>query len=101
MASSSMSGSVPSQLFLIAGGQLNRGHHRLAHSLGKAALGGLHNGLGGDGGARHAVDLSRTGCQQPAPSAGRRQQRRIRAVSPEVSTTTVGDGGLAEGHGDL
>src|SRR5699024_5811403 len=49
---------------LVAGGQLDRGDHRLAARLGVAALGGLHHRVGGDGGAGNAVDLGGTGFQQ-------------------------------------
>src|SRR5699024_77891 len=49
---------------LVAGGQLDRGDHRLAHCLGIAALGGLHHRVGGDGGPGNAVDLGGAGFQQ-------------------------------------
>ena len=94
-------------VILVAGGQLNRSHHRLAHGLGKAALGGLHDGLGSvhdglgsDGGTRHAVDLSRTGGQQLLLQllgcGGAVGSSFTRGIHHHV-----GDSVLAEGHGDL
>ena len=49
---------------LIAGGQLDGGHSSLALGLCVAALGGLHDSVGGDGGAGDAVDLRRAGGHQ-------------------------------------
>ena len=85
---------------LVAGGQLDRGDHRLAARLGVAALGRLHDGVGGDGGAGNAVDLGGTGFQQllaQLVGGGR-------AVGGGLAGGVhhhVGDGGLREGHGDL
>src|SRR5699024_1419848 len=85
---------------LVAGGQLDRGDHRLALGLGVAALGRLHDGVGGDGGPGNAVDLGGAGFQQllaQLVGGGR-------AVGGGLAGGVhhhVGDGGLREGHGDL
>ena len=84
----------------VAGGQLHAGDHSLALSLCVAALGGLHDSVGGDGGAGHAVDLGRTGSQQLLAQL-------VGSGSAEGSGLAggidhdIGDSALGEGHGDL
>ena len=84
----------------IAGGQLHAGDHGLALSLCVAALGSLHHGIGGDGGAGNAVDLGRTGSQQLLAQL-------IGSGSAEGSGLAggvhhhIGDSAVGEGHGDL
>ena len=85
---------------LVAAGQLHRGDHRFALGLGIAALGRLHDGVGGDGRAGHAVDLGGTGFQQLlAQLVG--GGRTVGSGLAGGVHHHVGDGGLREGHGDL
>ena len=85
---------------LIAGGQLHAGDHGLALCLCIAALGGLHHGVRGDGGAGNTVDLGRTGSHQLlAQLIGSGS-----AVGSGLAGGVhhhVGDSAVREGHGDL
>ena len=85
---------------LIAGEQLNGGHNGLALGLCIAALGSLHDGLGGDGGAGHAVDLGRTGSQQLIAQLVGGSSTDGSGLAGGVHDH-VGHGAVGEGHGDL
>jgi len=85
---------------LVAGGQLNGGHNGLALGLCIAALGSLHDGLGGDGGAGHAVDLGRTGSQQLIAQLVGSSSTDGSGLAGGVHDH-VGHGAVGEGHGDL
>ena len=84
----------------VACGQLHAGHHGLTLCLCVAALGSLHHGIGGDGGAGNAVDLGRTGSHQLLTQL-------IGSGSTEGSGLAggvhhhIGDSAVREGHGDL
>ena len=85
---------------LVTGGQLNAGDHGFALGLCKAALGCLHDGIGGHGRTGHAVDLGRTGSEQlllELVGCG----GTIGSGLAGGIDDHVGDSAVGEGHGDL
>ena len=85
---------------LVAGGQLDAGHGGFALGLCKAALGGLHDSLGGHGGAGHSVDLGRTGSQQLLLELVCSGSAVGSGLAGGIDHY-IGHSAVGEGHGDL
>ena len=85
---------------LVTGGQLNGSYSCLSLCLCKAALGGLLHGIGGDGGAGHAVDLVRAGVQQLVLQLLGSSSAVGSGLAGGIDHN-VGHSTVREGHGDL
>ena len=85
---------------LVTGGQLNGSYSCLSLCLCKAALGSLLHGIGGDGGAGHAVDLVRAGVQQLVLQLLGSSSAVGSGLAGGIDHN-VGHSAVGEGHGDL